>query len=52
MGPEGAIERYGLDDAFPIGDIDDILPGMIEGRSRVYYPLGKDPVFDNRVMDW
>ena len=25
---------------------------MIEGRSRVYYPLGKDPVFDNRVMDW
>lgn len=52
VGPEGAIERYGLDDAFPIGDIDDILPGMIEGRSRVYYPLGKDPVFDNRVMDW
>ena len=52
VGPEGAIERYGLDDAFPIGDIDDILPGMIEGRSRVYYPLGKDPVFDNLVMDW
>ena len=26
VGPEGAIERYGLDDAFPIADIDDILP--------------------------
>jgi Xaa-Pro aminopeptidase len=52
VGPEGAIERYGFDDAFPIADIDDILPGMIEGRSRVYYPLGKDPAFDNRVMDW
>ena len=51
-GPDGAIENYGLDDAFPIADIDDILPGMIEGRSRVYYPLGKDNQFDKRVMDW
>ncbi|SFM64308.1 Xaa-Pro aminopeptidase [Marinobacter zhejiangensis] len=51
-GPEGAIERYGMDDAFPIADIDDILPGMIEGRSRVYYPLGKDHSFDAQVMDW
>ncbi|CAN0604455.1 unnamed protein product, partial [Ectocarpus sp. 12 AP-2014] len=25
---------------------------MIEGRSRVYYPLGKDHNFDARVMDW
>ena len=52
VGQDGAIEQYGLDDAFPITDIDDILPGMIEGRSRVYYPLGKDPAFDTRVMDW
>lgn len=52
VGPEGAIERFGLDDAFPISDIDDILPGMIEGRSRVYYPLGKDHGFDAQVMDW
>jgi Xaa-Pro aminopeptidase len=51
-GQEGAIERFGLDDAFPITDIDDILPGMIEGRSRVYYPLGKDQAFDARVMGW
>lgn len=51
-GPEGAIERFGLDDAFPVSDIDDILPGMIEGRSRVYYPLGKDHNFDIQVMDW
>ncbi|WP_417548416.1 Xaa-Pro aminopeptidase [Marinobacter segnicrescens] len=51
-GPDGAIEHYGLDDAFPIADIDDILPGMIEGRSRVYYPLGRDQAFDARVMDW
>ena len=52
VGPEGAIGRYGLDDAFPISDIDDILPGMIEGRSRVYYPLGKEQHFDGKVREW
>ncbi|WP_336365804.1 Xaa-Pro aminopeptidase [Marinobacter sp. C2H3] len=52
VGPEGAIERYGLDDAFPISDIDDILPGMIEGRSRIYFPLGRDAAFDHQVMEW
>lgn len=51
-GPEGVCEHYGADDAFPIGDIDEILPGLIEGRERVYYTLGKDAAFDKHVMDW
>ena len=32
-GPEGACKDYGADDAFPIDDIDEILPGLIEGPS-------------------
>jgi Xaa-Pro aminopeptidase len=51
-GPEGACSEYGADDAFPIDDIDDILPGLIEGRERVYYAMGKDSEFDKQVMDW
>ncbi len=51
-GPEGAVGDYGLDDAFPIDDIDEILPGMIEGKSRVYYSMGLDAQFDARVMEW
>lgn len=51
-GPEGACREYGADDAFPIADIDDILPGLIEGRERVYYAMGRDPEFDRQVMDW
>ena len=51
-GQEGACEIYGADDSFPIGDIDDILPGMIEGRERVYYTVGVDPDFDQRVFSW
>lgn len=51
-GLEGAMERYGADDAFPIGDIDEILPGLIEGRERVYYCVGKEPDFDRQLMEW
>ncbi len=51
-GPEGAINEYDADDSFPIDDIDDILPGLIEGRERVYYAMGKDSEFDKQVMDW
>jgi len=51
-GQEGAVRDYGADDAFPISDIDDILPGLIEGRNRVYYAMGRMPEFDRRLMDW
>ncbi|MDF1782192.1 MAG: Xaa-Pro aminopeptidase [Alcanivoracaceae bacterium] len=51
-GPEGAVGKFGADDAFPISDIDEILPGLIEGRERVYYDLGREPEFDRRVMNW
>lgn len=51
-GPEGAVRDFGADDAFPVADIDDILPGLIEGRERVYYAMGKDSGFDRQVMEW
>ncbi len=51
-GQDGAISEYGADDAFPIGDIDDILPGLIEGRSRVYYSIGTNTEFDQHLMEW
>ena len=51
-GQEGAIRDFGADDAFPISDIDDILPGLIEGRDRVYSSIGSHPEFDRHLMDW
>lgn len=51
-GQEGAIEIHGADDAFPIDDIDDILPGLMENRTRVYYTMGAHPEFDSRVIGW
>lgn len=51
-GPERAVASYGMDDAFPIADIDDILPGLIEGKNKLYYAMGARPVFDARVIAW
>lgn len=52
IGTEQAVSTYGMDDAFPIDDIDDILPGMIEGRARVYCHFGREPAFDAQLLGW
>lgn len=52
LGTEGAVAACGVDDAFPIEDIDEILPGMLEGRSRVYCQFGQEPEFDARLLAW
>ncbi|MRX28073.1 M24 family metallopeptidase [Kangiella sp. HZ709] len=52
LGQEGAIETLGADDAFPITDIDDILPGLMEGKDRIYFELGVNPEFDQQILEW
>ncbi|TPD54729.1 MAG: Xaa-Pro aminopeptidase [Thalassolituus maritimus] len=52
VGPEAAPEALGCDDAFPVTDIDDILPGLIEGCDRIYANLGTSPEFDRQLMQW
>ncbi|MEY8195090.1 MAG: Xaa-Pro aminopeptidase [Cycloclasticus sp.] len=51
-GLEGAVQQYAADDAFPIDDIDDILPGLLENKNRLYFPMGAQPSFDQQLMDW
>ena len=50
VGPERAVSAYGFDDAFPLDDLDDILPGLMEGREHVYYSVGLRPEFDQKVL--
>ena len=51
-GPDGAVSDFAADDAFPIDDIDDILPGIMESRNRVYYTMGAYADFDARISEW
>ena len=52
MGPEQAAEHCGLCDAFPIGDLDEILPGLLEGRDYIYYTMGRFPQLDRRLQHY
>ena len=51
-GQEGAISLYGADDSYPITDLDDILPGLMEDKEKVYYTMGNQPAFDQHMVSW
>ena len=50
LGPDQCCQALGLDDAFPIADVDDILPGMLEGKSQIYLSMGEHRQWDLRVL--
>lgn len=52
LGPERASQVLGVDDAFPMSDLADILPGLLEGKERIYMTLGDYPEIDRRVLQW
>ncbi|OQK16636.1 Xaa-Pro aminopeptidase [Methyloprofundus sedimenti] len=51
-GLEGATQDYGADDSFPIDDLNDILPGLLENKHKVFYPMGRDSDLDHHLMEW
>ena len=51
-GLEGAVQVYGADDAFPIDDLAEILPGLLEDQDRIYCNMGRYLDFDNRLLQW
>lgn len=51
-GQEGAIDLYGADDSYPITDLDDVLPGLLEGKEKAFYTMGKIPAFDQSMVGW
>lgn len=51
-GTEGATAQFGFDQAYPIAEMEKRLPGLLHGRERIYYDLGKDPEFDQLLIGW
>ncbi len=51
-GLEGALGDYQADAAWPIDKVDDLLPGLLENRDKVYYTMGCHPEFDQRITEW
>lgn len=48
-GPEGAVSRYGADQAFVIGEFEQQLQSLLAGRNRLFYTLGEHPEWDGRI---
>jgi len=51
-GQEGARTEFAADDSFPIGDLDEILPRMLEQCDRVFYAMGYSTELDKRMSAW
>ena len=51
-GLKGAVDDHAAEDAFPMEDIDEILPRLMENRKKVYYSIGHNPEFDKQVISW
>jgi Xaa-Pro aminopeptidase len=52
IGVEGALERFGADQAYPIDKLDEMAPGYLNERERWYFTLGRDDELDRRVLGW
>lgn len=51
-GPIGAVEDYLFDQAFENNKIDELIPELLQGIEKVFYPIGKKEGFDQKVIDW
>ncbi|MFT5141340.1 MAG: Xaa-Pro aminopeptidase [Lysobacterales bacterium] len=51
-GIEGALETYGMDEAFSIDQSASLLSGFLEGSERIYYDLGREMDFDHLLIGW
>lgn len=49
-GVEGALARFGADAAFPIDELDEKLPEYLRDVDRLFYRIGVDRSFDERVF--
>lgn len=49
-GVEGAKEHFGADVAYPISELDEKLPQYLEKAERIYYRLGRDRAFNDKVF--
>jgi len=49
-GPEAAREKFGFDAAFSIDQLDDQLVELMGNQPMLFYPLGADSVWDERIV--
>jgi Xaa-Pro aminopeptidase len=51
-GLEGAVAEFGMDEAYDIREVDARLQELLHDRDRIFHDLGRDPLFDQRLIGW
>ncbi len=50
-GVDGVKAQFGVDEAFVVGDLAGELPKVLSNTRRLYYRLGRDRSFDDKVLE-
>lgn len=51
-GPEAARAAFGFDEAYPIGELDAQMAGLLANAPALYYALGHSAALDAQVSGW
>jgi len=51
-GLDGAVANYGANIAYPIDEIDEIMPRLLENREKIHCCFGRYAEFDSNVIKW
>ncbi|ADQ83789.1 aminopeptidase P N-terminal domain-containing protein [Methylovorus sp. MP688] len=51
-GPAGALAEFGVDEAYSISELDTRIPALLANQPELYFSLGADAVWDQRVTGW
>ncbi len=52
FGPEAAKTQFGVDAAYSMQQLDEMLPKLLSNQAKLFYSLGTDTVWDARVTNW
>lgn len=52
IGLEAAVSDYGMELAYDYSEIGKQLPDLLHDQDRIYYDLGRNPLFDQRLIGW
>ncbi|MDT9001740.1 aminopeptidase P N-terminal domain-containing protein [Paucibacter sp. APW11] len=50
LGPAAAADMLGLDEAYPITELEQRLPQLLQGQRSLHYPFGVDAGHDQRIF--
>ncbi|MBS0287202.1 MAG: Xaa-Pro aminopeptidase [Proteobacteria bacterium] len=52
VGQKDACDIYGADEAYPVSELDNKMPGFLANANAIYYLTGIDTHFDNQIFSW